>query len=347
MDDAWKYAVGALIMPFVCLGELIAGNPGACAQVSFDAADKANLVKDVDGAIPGFADSNSDTYTGMWHFVKMSGVAHNDYDDHQGMLYEDAGPASVGNSNIDPLELGLIVAAESTGASVNYDKAQGPHRYQIAKSTDLLPATKMRGKTDWQHLSFVHVPFEPVDNLALFGWNNFLGSHSAKDLGWPLHALQDATVPHHVSGTSCWGHRPFEDATQNVWPSIIKGANVQQQQAQAQAILAKAFEYRQHVLAYRFQNPKVLNDVNVRELVTMLAGRVAAYSDSVQAANGWPYNGAASLAYAADVSGTPVTKANALAYYQSPAFFSLYDPIMNDGVGAVVAFLTSAAEVIQ
>jgi hypothetical protein len=294
-------------------------------------------------------DSNSDTYTGMWHFIKMSGVQNNDYDDHQGLYYEDAGPASVGNSNIDPLELAIIVGAETVGLSDNYDKALGPKRYQIASGGDFHPNTKMRGKTEWQHLTFPHVPFEPVDNLALYGWKKFRdgANHPANGLGWPLHALGDAMVPMHVAGTSAWGHRPFEDATENTWRAVVKGDDVQKQQAEALVILTKAFAYRNLVLAYRQANPSVGNDVPVRQLVTVLAAHTAAYSDAMQPLKGWPYNGAASLAYAGDVSGTPLTKANAIALYaNNPDAVSLYEPILDDGIAAIVAFLTSAAEVL-
>ncbi len=283
----------------------------------------------------------------MWHFIKMTGVANNDYDDIQGLYYEDAGAASVGNQNIDAVELGIIVAAESLGLSDNYAKAQGIARYQIASGGDLHQNTKMRGSADWQHLSFPHVPFEPVDNLALFGWKNFREqkNHPTNSLGWPLHALGDAMVPMHVAGTSAWGHRPFEDATENMWHDLVKGDDVAKQQAEATVILGKAFEWRKMITAYR-QNAGHSNDVPIRQMVTALAGHTAAYSDAMQASVKWPYNGGTSLPYLVDLSGTSLTRANAIAFYQKfPNAVSLYEPILDDGVGAIIAFLTATSEV--
>jgi len=347
MDDAWQKAFGVLLLPFVCLVDLFAGNPGNCAIDSFDAADKLNVVKQLDGTLPGINDSNSSDYTGMWHFIKMSGDRHNEYDDVQGLYYEDAGPASV--TGMDVVDLGIIIAAETAGMSDHYDAAQGIKRYQIANGGDFHANTKMRNLVDWQHLTFPHVPFEPVDNLALFGWKKFRDdqSHPTNGLGWPLHALGDAMVPMHVGGTSAWGHRPFEDAAENMWRALIKGDDPAAQKAEATAILYKAFAWRKMVQQYRQNHPSLGMDVPVRDLVTSLAAHTAAYADSTQASQNWPYNGGTSMAYLVDLSGTSLTKANAISFYTNfPNAVSLYQPILDDGVGAILAFLMSASEVL-
>ena len=61
-----------------------------------------------------------------------------------------------------------------------------------------------RDKADWQFTTIAHTPFEPVNNMAWFGWTHFRDEqiHPVRMLGWPLHAIGDATVPHHVTGTS-------------------------------------------------------------------------------------------------------------------------------------------------
>jgi hypothetical protein len=88
-------------------------------------------------------------------------------------------------------------------------------------------------------------------------------------------------------------------------------------------------------------------DVPIRDLVTALAGHTAVYSDSTQASKGWPYNGGTSMAYQLDDPNTQLTKANAIAFYTAfPNAVGLYEPILDDGVGAIVAFLMSVPEVL-
>ncbi|HMJ12108.1 MAG TPA: hypothetical protein VK524_11875, partial [Polyangiaceae bacterium] len=58
-----------------------------------------------------------------------------------------------------------------------------------------------------------HLEWSPVDNLARYGWDRFVDhAHSnAEGLAWPLHAIGDVAEPHHVVGTTSWGHRPYEE----------------------------------------------------------------------------------------------------------------------------------------
>jgi hypothetical protein len=41
-------------------------------------------------------------------------------------------------------------------------------------------------------------------------------------LGYPLHAFEDATFPHHIACTTSWGHRPMEDAANDMRTDILK-----------------------------------------------------------------------------------------------------------------------------
>jgi hypothetical protein len=73
-----------------------------------------------------------------------------------------------------------------------------------------------------------HVEFEPLDNLARFGWQSFLtalptgggssgsqgGGAGANGLGWVLHAIGDAMCPQHTIGSLGWGHALWEKYSQ-------------------------------------------------------------------------------------------------------------------------------------
>lgn len=53
--------------------------------------------------------------------------------------------------------------------------------------------------------------FMPVDNLARFWYQRFLDTLHPKHLGHVMHAIQDASIPHHAAG--CFGnwHKQYED----------------------------------------------------------------------------------------------------------------------------------------
>jgi hypothetical protein len=56
--------------------------------------------------------------------------------------------------------------------------------------------------------------FAPVDNLALANWRDFEATGDHAPLGRVLHAIQDASVPHHAAGTCGNFHRKYEAGIQ-------------------------------------------------------------------------------------------------------------------------------------
>ncbi|MBC8165195.1 MAG: hypothetical protein H7Y20_04890, partial [Bryobacteraceae bacterium] len=299
VDDAIDLGFGALLIPFVCLWEFLFGDASTCDVDAMNLADKANPLDDIEGLIPGVGDISGDMFVGMWHHIKMMGPgASNENDDRQGLLFEEAGPYGLP----DPLDFTMMAAFDVAGMSVNHDKSLGTGRYQITGSDDGQPDTKVRSKSQWQFTTITHTPFEPVDNLGLFGWRKFRteAAHSVKFLGWPLHAIGDATVPQHVAATSAWGHRPFEDAQEILWSSIrLQDGTTAEQKAQARAALIRAFEWRRLILAWRALDPvNRANDVPVRHLVTVLAQNTANFAAAQPA--GWPFHPSASTDYLFD-----------------------------------------------
>ena len=347
VNDATNFGIAILLAPFICLGELMAGNAGACWADAKDAGDTLNPFDDIDGSLPGYFDIWGDMWTGMWHHIKILGPSDNDFDDHQGLLLSEAGPSFT----LDAVDLGVMVGMDASGMSVDYDKSDGPKNYE-SKGGDGSPATVHRSRPKWQFTTWPHTPFEPVDNLAQFGWNGYhddpAATHPVQKLGFPLHALGDATVPMHVAGTPSWGHRPFEDASEAIWTELRMwdGENGGQVPTATQVqfvhdILVQAFQYRQMIKAWRAGPNGSADGIPVRQLVTAVATHTATYSASTQGPKGWPFSPAASLAY---IGGE---KAQSLDHYMSfPNKVQLYYPILTDGTGAIVAFLTAASEVL-
>jgi hypothetical protein len=186
-----------------------------------------------------------------------------------------------------------------------------------------------------------------VDNLGFFGWNEFHAkAGSVSFLGWPLHALGDATVPMHVAGTTAWGHRPFENAQENNWRFIARmlglGNGTAVLHPEHPKLLARAVRWRQQILNWRSKGHGL--DVPVRDLVTDLAGNTFKYSMEKQTQlTDWPFDDAASTLFF-----TSAFKDAAVSKYENyPHGVELVMPMIEDGVAAKAAFLISAMEVVQ
>ena len=339
VNDATNFGIAALLAPLVCLFEAIGGHPESCWQDAKDAGKTINVVDDVEGLLPGFGNITGGMWTGFWHHIKVTGSASNDFDDHQGLLVEEAGPLPVP----DPLDVATMIGLDIGGLSLRYEDSNGPKRYTVQQSNDGGSNSTVRSQGEWQYGTMAHTAFEPVDNLGYFGWKKFETEKTVNFLAWPLHAIGDATVPQHVAASSAWGHRPFEDAQERIWPKLalhVDPAGLQSKMVMD--VLTKAFEWRKKVIAFRAlhaaDQPK---GIPVRDIITSLAQNTAQYSMAQMPAKGWPYNAAASTTYLADEDfATRI-------YADRPDAADLYRPVLVDGLGATLMFLTSAAEVLQ
>jgi len=152
-------------------------------------------------------------------------------------------------------------------------------------------------------------------------------------------------VPMHVAGTPSWGHRPFEDSAENIWPLLrLEHDTNAKQVTMINDILFKGFAYYKMIRAWRISENKPLL-VPVRHVITTLATNTANYSMSVQASKGWPFNEHGSFFYQ---FGGDAGQTVSIGWYSFfPNAVDLYYPILTDGAGAMVAFLTTASEVLQ
>lgn len=336
INDLINKGLTILLIPFVCLIDCIFGGCSGCAGGASDLADGANPLDEIDAMIPGIGDISGTDWTGVWHHINLFPQASNDYDNHQGLLSE----AAFGGIP-DPVEILLMAVSDAAGLSVNPDDSQGVHHYQISNAGDGHPNSVLRDDEDWLITTWVHVPFSPVDNLAQYGWNEFKNdtARGAKFLGWPLHAIGDATVPMHVTATSGWGHRPYEDAYDNLWPKLRhqgEGSEVRF----AREALEVAVHWRKFILDWRSAHPQSSTDVPVRDLVTAIAKRTFDRSTKQFASLGdWPFNPLMSSTYL-------VAKDTAIGFYRDRSdAVALGAPGAHDGIGATIAFLISASEI--
>lgn len=79
-----ELGLGAVLLPFVCLAEVIFGD-GCDADDAFDLAQRVNPITLIEGAIPGIGSISGPDYVGGWHFIDVGAIG-NRYNDPRGML---------------------------------------------------------------------------------------------------------------------------------------------------------------------------------------------------------------------------------------------------------------------
>ena len=321
-DEAWVDGAGALAAPFACAYEAIFGD-GCDLDDGAKLAKKYNPVDYVDSWIPGFGDISGDPYPTLWHFINVDAGGASLHNGPPGMHYPDAGPSYPG-----VVDVVIMAAAGLSGLSVRADKSDGVPNYgQYDDDT--------RGDKAWQAYDIGTIDFSPIDNLGRYGWADKYvagGSMSARGLAWPLHAIGDATAPHHVAGTSSWGHRPYEDYIDQYFEDLVNlldGVELPDDTLQRQRILADAFFYWQ-----------TLHDgVGVQEFITDLASETRFL---VASEGDWAYSDLASIDY--HVGGDD-------AKHMSVESYRAYNPFIRGhlerAIAASLALLVIAADKAQ
>ncbi|WP_163997435.1 hypothetical protein [Pyxidicoccus caerfyrddinensis] len=325
-----------------CLKSFFGGECKKCVTDEWNKGQQqgSSAVAWVDGLVPGFGDHTSEQYVGLWHHIialppPPDGSAT--YDTLPGFHLEQAGV--VGNP--DGIEVGTRALADALGITVHYETSQGCQRYQVTGANDGHADSVMRGEDEWQFLSMAHTPFSPVDNVAWAGWKDFRDAgeaRAARSLAGPLHAIGDATVPMHVTGTFGWGHRPFEDAIDWRYEELMFYGDKLASFHQARAILETSFIWREFIRDWRQKHGNT-KDVPVRDLVTTVAQLTAVYVKQ-NLKEDWPFHPLMSTQYF-------VSKDDAVAYYMDYANSDeLVRPLLVNAVAAELAFLTAASEVM-
>lgn len=338
--DVTNAGLTVLFAPIACLFALFSGSN--CLDDAADAAHGANPIgfvdekaafveKSIQDALPFSTEIDGDdifSTTGLWHFINVEAGSSGAFNQIGGMHYTQGGwrggpNGAFGLGRIDALDYGIIIGTDFAGMTLDPDKALGVRRYQQSPDGAI-----MRRRVDWL-TSIGHVEFEPLDNLALYGWRRFQTEHDASGLGWALHALGDAVAPHHGIAATGWGHRPFEDFTGFAWPEMHSEGSVNHYFV-AQKVLEQAFRWWRFV--DDIQQSTTRNDIPIRELVTALAFDTRTVSDFALRAG-------VSVGYSDGDEG----RARELYGSNSDQVLSL----LESGTGATMAFLIKAAQLVD
>jgi hypothetical protein len=333
-------AIACGMMPVLC---------AVCPAVAIGAGIYViDAINDIDAS-----SMEHDDFTGLGHHIDMKPLQAGDsaFDDQRGKFMEKAGPGG----NPDLLEEMVIALYDLLGWHVRHDLSNGPKNYQIAvagtANADGHPDSVMRSASQWETATGAHIDYTPVDNLAVWGWNEFKAKQpdgdpltaalAAPRLGWSLHALGDATVPMHVVGATGFGHRPYEESFDNRWEQLViadigKPGTTAMSVRQAREIVNRALVWREFILQWRAGNGGT-TDVPVRDLVTLLATQTRTDAAGVAGL----YNPSASLEWQFG------SEAAANAQYGSPALVAFQRDKALEAVAVSLAFLISATEAVQ
>jgi len=363
LEVAAAAAVGTVWVPIKCFTKcasaLLELDFDECGDCIEDAVEKSKStaqegVATVDGLAPGFGEiRNSEFLSGMCHHIDVKGdvpapgwstLTKPHYDDISGMYSLTAGPGGVpGVTELAAHASALI------GATVNYEESHGVKNYEVGDGKDFHQNTTVRTEQQWEYLPWPNVPFTPVDNLSWFGWNQFKRSVETvradprkrietRYLGWALHGLGDATVPMHVTGTFAWGHRPYEDAIEQLGRPLLGEFQEEYSVAiqDAVEVVKAAYQYRKTIVDWRIAHPDRGNDIPIRDMVTTLATKTFAAAG----ANPAIYDDGLSTAYNMPV----VLRGEAIEAYKVHRQFMRER--LQESVAATIAFLLSASEVL-
>ncbi len=277
----WETVVAVILAPFVCAYTWITGGSD-CGSKTRKLADQTNPADVLKGILPGWKNKDaSDEGVGFWHFINVQPGTSNWYDDTQGLFYEEAGPAFE-PSGIDQ---SIMLAGDLLFLNLDASESAGCSRYEITEDeTSFSRPSDDRANWSWQSETIGHTQYSPLDNFALYGHMRLQsqisdGKFGISGMGWPLHAIGDATVPMHVVGTSGWGHRPWEDFVNDTWaPLMFEKCSIHEpgsctggkpnnalkldQLKQAKRVLQRGFRW------YEF----LLGHPDVRDFITAIAG---------------------------------------------------------------------------
>jgi hypothetical protein len=227
------------------------------------------------------------------------------------------------------------------GIHVNHDKSLAPKNYEILLGsgpvgTDFHSNTIHRDKNQWESPTVPHMQLTAVDNLAMFGYEQAKSARgTAKEalrLGWPLHAIGDASVPMHAVGASGYGHRPYEDSVDMVYDELLGSDNVALSLDTVSQVVVRAVKWRKFIQDWRVLHGTT--EVPVRDLVTAVAATTR------QKANAQPsvFKPDRSLQYIVD-------KGGATSAYDNATMAAIQRDLLIEGIAAEVAFLMSYTEV--
>lgn len=274
---------------------------------------------------------------GLWHFASVSqspsappnldGAGQGDFN----LLPGYRGTAAQIGNDYDSLDVGFIALTDATGYTLAPDFSDGVSNYTLFEDGRVSP----RLPSDWATSGVGHVEFDPVQNLAEYGWKQFKdpGSHhgGAMGLGWVLHAIGDAGQPHHTLGTLGYGHALWERFANLTWQQNFHEESLLLHYHHIRDILALAYPWWRYL--DDAENLNGHSDLPVRDFIAAFAVETFGLpATSAAAISG------ISLDYGLSKDDDKVTSA-----YRGQGREDLMAGLMERAIGASLAFEVKAA----
>lgn len=257
-DEAYEEILGAFLLPFVCGFQLIFEDADGCAARARAIADDLDPIDVLKGILPGINLPQSESYIGFWHLINVRDDAglYESYDTPQGMTLTQGGP----EGRPGDVDHAVTLGSQLLFMTIDHDDSKGATRYEITNpiAGDNMRPTDGREGWEWESDPFGDTQFTPLSNLAYYGFYD-ASRPFIERIGWPLHAIGDATVPMHVVATPGFGHAPYESwVSANDdhlvgykcadWSSVCPAAQLEQDQlSQAHRVLEIAYRWRQYL----------------------------------------------------------------------------------------------------
>jgi hypothetical protein len=248
------------------------------------------------------------------------------------------------------LDFAFTAASLVVGVTVSAKESTGVRRYSVESSADGHPATKHRTDWEWSAHPFAVTPMNPLDNLA-YGGYNLPGLGRTERLGWPLHAIGDATVPMHVVASPGWGHQAYEDWVEKHLDVLLNNPSCPNdgtdctkfRNDQLRVELAQA----QRVLALSYQWRVFLRTHGIRDLITELGKQTLKKAGGDQI-SGWAWCDSCSVFFNTGKLWKPATDVLAGAVKALNAWDGKFDPtIANDPVAYYTQFTENVRSLVE
>lgn len=170
-------------------------------------------------------------FTAFNHFIDIrKGKADAKFDDFDGYSYHHG---SASELQFEDYQVGAV--AMKIDAAINYwlndeyvhvpgrawyrDCSPSVPRYSFPEDRGIYGSRTDEGKARFplavsegkKNKGIPYSVFMPVDNMARFWYRNYETSRDPKDLGYVMHTIQDASIPHHAAGYCGNWHGKYEE----------------------------------------------------------------------------------------------------------------------------------------
>ena len=154
-------------------------------------------------------------WTAMNHYIDIP-KGEGTFDDYDGYAYHNGSACDCTHEKVGGVPVDEAIAAI---LSTSYVHAPGRRWYRgcskavsrYSREQDVSARFPLAGSRPGEDKGVPYSVFIPVDNIAAFWFSQVGDWDNAKCAGFVLHALQDASVPHHAAGTAGNWHVKWEE----------------------------------------------------------------------------------------------------------------------------------------